>query len=58
MTFRGLDRRFQQAMASSSWTLQEPLEEDDPEIFELIKKEKQRQRNGLELIASEVEKNN
>ncbi|XP_003387864.2 PREDICTED: serine hydroxymethyltransferase, cytosolic-like isoform X1 [Amphimedon queenslandica] len=53
VTFRALDRRFQQVMASSSWTLQEPLEEDDPEIFELIKKEKQRQRNGLELIASE-----
>ena len=54
MTFRGLDRRFQQIMASSSWTLRETLQEDDPEIFDLIKLEKQRQRDGLELIASEV----
>lgn len=30
-----------------------PLEEHDPEIADLIKKEKQRQLEGLELIASE-----
>lgn len=39
---------------ASSWTLREPLEEDDPEISALIKMEKERQRCGLELIASEV----
>ena len=39
---------------ASTWTLQEPLVEDDPEIDSLIKREKARQRNGLELIASEV----
>lgn len=35
------------------WTGTEPLKEDDPEIFDLIKREKERQVNGLELIASE-----
>ncbi len=30
------------------------LQEADPEIHELIKKEKRRQINGIELIASEV----
>lgn len=39
---------------ASSWTLREPLQEDDPEISALIKREKERQRCGLELIASEV----
>ena len=38
----------------SVWTGNEPLEQDDPEIMEIIRKEKQRQINGLELIASEV----
>jgi glycine hydroxymethyltransferase len=38
---------------STTWTLQEPLEVDDPEIADMIKREKMRQRNGLELIASE-----
>ena len=42
------------ATNASSWTLQEPLAEDDPEIMSLIKEEKHRQRTGLELIASEV----
>ncbi|XP_065838974.1 serine hydroxymethyltransferase, mitochondrial-like [Oscarella lobularis] len=37
----------------SQWTGQEPLEKDDPEIFDLIRKEKKRQVAGLELIASE-----
>ncbi|XP_025060423.1 serine hydroxymethyltransferase, cytosolic isoform X3 [Alligator sinensis] len=31
----------------------EPLDTNDPEVFNIIKKEKQRQRLGLELIASE-----
>ncbi|KAF5899280.1 serine hydroxymethyltransferase, cytosolic-like, partial [Clarias magur] len=33
--------------------LQEPLSTNDPEVFEIIRKEKKRQTNGLELIASE-----
>jgi len=31
-----------------------PLQQEDPEIYELIQKEKYRQYSGLELIASEV----
>ena len=33
--------------------LQEPLATNDPEVYEIIKKEKNRQVRGLELIASE-----
>jgi glycine hydroxymethyltransferase len=33
--------------------LQEPLATNDPEVYEIIKKEKTRQVRGLELIASE-----
>lgn len=40
--------------ASAPWKGTEPLEEWDPEIAEMIKKEKQRQVRGLEMIASEV----
>lgn len=36
------------------WTGQDPLLEVDPEIKELIGREKKRQVLGLELIASEV----
>lgn len=36
------------------WTGNELLENDDPEMYALIRQEKERQRNGLELIASEV----
>ena len=36
-----------------AYSLHEPMETLDPEIFELINKEKQRQICGLELIASE-----
>jgi hypothetical protein len=35
------------------WTGKEKLSELDPEMYELIKKEKQRQISGLEMIASE-----
>ncbi|XP_064601116.1 serine hydroxymethyltransferase, cytosolic-like [Liolophura sinensis] len=35
------------------WTEQERLEKVDPEMYDLIRKEKNRQRKGLELIASE-----
>eukprot|EP00118_Oscarella_pearsei_P009210 m.51562 g.51562 ORF g.51562 m.51562 type:complete len:491 (+) comp34158_c0_seq4:72-1544(+) len=37
----------------TEWTGQEPLKDDDPEIFHLMTKEKRRQIAGLELIASE-----
>jgi glycine hydroxymethyltransferase len=40
----------------SRWTGQEPLEQDDPEMWALIHEEKMRQKSGLELIASEVSK--
>ncbi|KAM9115658.1 LOW QUALITY PROTEIN: serine hydroxymethyltransferase, mitochondrial [Pangshura tecta] len=36
-----------------SWTGQESLAESDPEMWELVQKEKDRQCRGLELIASE-----
>jgi len=36
-----------------TWTLNQPLMEADPEVYEIIKKEKDRQRKGLEMIASE-----
>ena len=34
--------------------LNKPLQQDDPEIYQLIQEEKKRQFRGLELIASEV----
>lgn len=37
----------------SGWTGQESLEQDDPEMWALVREEKQRQKSGLELIASE-----
>ena len=42
------------ATQRSVWTGQEDVKDDDPEMFELILKEKDRQKRGLELIASEV----
>lgn len=38
---------------ASKWTLQESLQEEDPEILALMKAEKLRQVQGIELIASE-----
>jgi hypothetical protein len=38
---------------SSVWTLNDPLSIADPEVYQLIRKEKDRQRKGLEMIASE-----
>jgi len=38
----------------TDWTGMEPLNQDDPDVLAIIKKEKDRQRRGLELIASEV----
>lgn len=37
---------------SRSW-LEDPLEKNDEDVFSIIRKEKERQRSGLELIASE-----
>lgn len=39
-----------------SWNagMNTPLQQEDPEIYDLIQKEKYRQYAGLELIASEV----
>lgn len=36
-----------------SYTLCEDIRQNDPEMYEIIIKEKDRQRRGLELIASE-----
>ena len=36
------------------WTGMESLEQDDPDVLAIIKREKDRQRRSLELIASEV----
>ncbi|KAG8338347.1 Serine hydroxymethyltransferase, cytosolic [Homalodisca vitripennis] len=36
-----------------STLLSTPLKESDPELYELIKSERKRQRQGLEMIASE-----
>lgn len=41
------------AIKHQAWTGNESLKDDDPEMFELIQREKYRQMNGLELIASE-----
>lgn len=40
--------------SASKWTGQESLAQDDPEMWSLLKQEKDRQCRGLELIASEV----
>jgi len=42
------------AIRATIWTGQEKLEDDDPEMNDLIRQEKDRQVRGLELIASEV----
>jgi len=36
------------------WTGSQRLAEDDPEVMNIVRKEKARQKTGLELIASEV----
>jgi len=38
---------------SDVWTLNDPLSKVDPAVHEILKKEKLRQRSGLEMIASE-----
>ncbi|XP_059150336.1 serine hydroxymethyltransferase, mitochondrial-like [Physella acuta] len=37
----------------TKWTGQESIQQDDPEVYDIIKQEKYRQSNGIELIASE-----
>ena len=44
----------QQEQTVRRWSGQESLREEDPQIMDLIGQEKERQREGLELIASEV----
>jgi len=41
------------SILSKPWTGREPLKDDDPEMYKLIRREKERQIQGLELIASE-----
>ena len=41
------------ALRRSKWTGCEPLSESDPQMYDLLTKEKRRQVEGLELIASE-----
>jgi len=42
--------------ARNEWNGNASLAADDPEVMSIIGKEKQRQKAGLELIASEVRK--
>lgn len=39
--------------ADQEWTLSNPLKVEDPELYTLIREEKERQKRGLEMIASE-----
>lgn len=50
---RAVGTRGQHNAAASQWLGQESLAEDDPEVWDLVKREKDRQCRGLELIASE-----
>ncbi|XP_046645304.1 serine hydroxymethyltransferase, mitochondrial-like [Daphnia pulicaria] len=50
---RLLDIRVLGSKCMSKWTGQETLAQDDPEMWALVKEEKMRQKQGLELIASE-----
>ena len=55
MISRGFASQASNQKASSlSWTGKEPLQTDDPEMYDLLIAEKDRQIRGLELIASEV----
>lgn len=42
-----------QSTKETELDLTKPLQEDDPELYSIIQKEKDRQRRGLEMIASE-----
>lgn len=41
------------SMAGDHYKLQDDIKVDDPEMYDLIRAEKDRQRKGLEMIASE-----
>lgn len=47
-------RNLSMTQGNRAWTGTEPLQQDDPEMWDLIQQEKHRQRHGIELIASEV----
>ena len=49
----GMDEVDSKITNGHKWTLQDELSVDDPEMYEIIRKEKLRQKRGLELIASE-----
>lgn len=51
--FQGQKVLFRQVDRMSSKILHQTVWDSDPELFEIIKAEKQRQLKGLELIASE-----
>ncbi|CAG2179587.1 unnamed protein product, partial [Oppiella nova] len=40
-------------MSSTKWYMNQTLDESDPQLFQLIRDEKRRQKRGLEMIASE-----
>jgi len=42
------------AFVRHEWTGSQCLADDDPEVMAIVRKEKTRQKTGLELIASEV----
>ena len=46
--------RLASVQTRSVWDGKTPLEQDDPDMMNILKKEKDRQTRGLELIASEV----
>ena len=39
--------------SDSTWTMNIPLAQSDPEVYNIIVSEKKRQKGGLEMIASE-----
>ena len=47
------DMEVDQKVNGERYALQDEIAVDDPEMCEIIRKEKDRQRRGLELIASE-----
>lgn len=50
--YRSREHRYYECVCCESGSLS--LKEADPELFKIIKNEEERQRCGLELIASEV----
>ena len=54
LTQIGLLVRMARYSTVNDWTGMETLEQDDPDVLGIIKREKDRQKRSLELIASEV----